>query len=166
MGRHVRYCYKVISMRLLLTLSNSLSLNLSISMALTLSINLALTPGSALADEYTPPITVTSMTNEYTKGNYQMAKYIGAQLLKQEPSNLAIHYLLGNCYVKFNQLDKAAAEYKFCAQLGQGSQIGTFAKTALDQISGPSIAPAAIQCAFCRRSDNRPSADNTYHSRT
>ena len=64
-----------------------------------------------------------------------MAHYIGWQLLKQEPSNLAVHYLLGNCFVKFSQWDKAKLEYSYCAQVGLGSPIGKVARTALDQVT-------------------------------
>ncbi len=64
------------------------------------------------------------MTTEYNRGQYQSAYYIGCQILKEEPSNLGVHYLLGNCYVKFGQLDKAREQYEYCARAGAGSTLG------------------------------------------
>lgn len=104
---------------------------------LSVSACIALTLGVAQAYESGPPINFASMQSEYNKGHYPMAQYIGCQLLQRQPRNLAVHYLLGNCYVKFSQLDKATAEYKYCAHSGQGSQIGSFARTALEQMSAP-----------------------------
>lgn len=100
-----------------------------------LFISLILTLGTAQAYEPKQSIDLASMAKAYNNGNYPMAQYIGCRLLKQAPGNLAVHYLLGNCYVKCSQLDKATAQYKYCAEQGKGSQIGTFACTALDQIS-------------------------------
>lgn len=134
----------------------STSMVTSMRLLLSFPISLALTLGVAQAYEPGPQINLTSMTSEYTKGNYPMAQYIGGQLLKQEPSNLAIHYLLGNCYVKFGQLDKAKAEYNFCARVGQGSHLGTTAQTALDQIG-------AIQAG---RQDKSPQTPNAIGSAT
>jgi hypothetical protein len=117
---------------------------MSMRLLLALSTGVALTLGLlAQAYEPGPTLNLTSMQAEYAKGNYPMAQYIGCQLLKQEPSNIAIRYLLGNCYVKFNQIDKAIAQYKYCAQVGHGSQIGTYASTALDQISASKGQPQA-----------------------
>lgn len=131
---------------------------MSTRLILSLSISLTLTLGAAKAYEPAPPINLTSMTEQYTSGQYQMAQYIGAQLLRQEPSNLAVHYLLGNCYVKFGQLDKAKAEYNFCARVGQGSQLGTVAQQALNNITTIQNAPQSTSANTASTSAG-PTAD-------
>jgi hypothetical protein len=80
------------------------------------------------------PLDVAPLVSAYGKGDYKKAYEIGCLILKQDPGNLTAHYLMGNCYVKFKQIDKAAEEYKYCTQTAAGNQIGKFAQQALDQI--------------------------------
>jgi hypothetical protein len=139
-----------------MTMMMMMIITMSMRLILSLSISLTLTLGAAQAYEPTPPINLTSMTDQYTRGQYQMAQYIGAQLLRQEPSNLAVHYLLGNCYVKFGQLDKAKAEYNFCARVGQGSQLGTVAQQALNNIVTIQNAPQSTSANTASASAGPP----------
>lgn len=106
----------------------------SMRLLLSLTISLTLTATASFATEPGLIINLSSMTTEYNKGQYQTAFYIGSQFLKQEPSNLGVHYLLGNCYVKFGQMEKAREEYAYCARAGQGSTLGAAAQQALQQV--------------------------------
>jgi len=111
-------------------------------LAIGLSLPLGLSPRAACATEPGPTISLANMTSEYNLGHYPMAQYIGCQLLRREPSNLAVHYLLGNLYVKFAMLDKAQGEYSYCARTGTASEIGRFANQALQQLIAMKNAPA------------------------
>ena len=74
------------------------------------------------------------MTSEYNRGDFLLAEQIGRRILTQEPTNLGVHYLLGNIYAKYGKFDRASAEYKYCTQQGYGSQIGKFSQQALEQL--------------------------------
>jgi len=88
------------------------------------------------------------MTSEYNRGDFLLAEQIGGRILTQEPTNLGVHYLLGNIYAKYGKFDRAAAEYKYCTQQGYGSQIGKFSQQALDQLrTRQNQAPAATATA-------------------
>ncbi len=108
---------------------------LSMRLLLSLTISLTLAASACFASENGLIINLPTMTIEYNKGQYQTAFYIGSQILKEEPSNLGVHYLLGNCYVKFGKLDKAKEEYTYCARAGLGSNIGSSAQQALQQLA-------------------------------
>ncbi|MBS1991028.1 MAG: hypothetical protein JSS83_10950 [Cyanobacteria bacterium SZAS LIN-3] len=99
-----------------------------------IAVGLALATGSALGLE---PLSVNydTMTSEYNRGDYLMAEEIGRRILTVQPSNLGVHYLLGNIHVRYGRYDQAMAEYKYCVQHGSGSQIGKNSERALEQIS-------------------------------
>ena len=101
--------------------------------------------GAALGQAWSGPVYEGMMTSEYNHGNLNAAEQIGAQLLRTEPTNLAVHYLLGNIYVKTNRVDRAVQEYNYCLRVGRGSQVGSFAAKALTQIqSQPTAAPTPV----------------------
>ncbi|MBU6454764.1 MAG: hypothetical protein KGS72_23555 [Cyanobacteria bacterium REEB67] len=103
----------------------SLTTSLALTSALAVARACAQSPGPVYPDQ---------MTNEYNQGRYAAAEQTGLTLLRSEPSNLAVHYLLGNIYLKTARTDRAVQEYNYCRKFGNGSQIGVFASQGLEQI--------------------------------
>ena len=54
--------------------------------------------------------------------------------VKEAPEDSVAHYYLGCAYAKTNQTSRATAEYSFCIQLNNNTQVTTYARTALSNL--------------------------------
>jgi tetratricopeptide (TPR) repeat protein len=73
----------------------------------------------------------------YEQGNYIQARDLALRAISKTPSNLTLHYLLGNAYAKLGQIDLARSQYTFCCQ-NQGTkneQVYQYAQKALLQLT-------------------------------
>ncbi|MBU6454303.1 MAG: hypothetical protein KGS72_21175 [Cyanobacteria bacterium REEB67] len=77
-----------------------------------------------------------TMTMQYNNGQYVLAGHTGKQILSADPTNLTAHYLMGNIFLKADLYDNAADEYEYCYRHGLGTQVGDYARAALDKLRG------------------------------
>jgi hypothetical protein len=103
------------------------------SLITSLALTSALASSGAQA-QTSGPVYLDQMTSQYNQGKLAAAEQTGLSLLRSEPSNLAVHYLLASIYARTARLERAVQEYNYCLKFGNGSQIGVFATQGLAQI--------------------------------
>jgi tetratricopeptide (TPR) repeat protein len=61
---------------------------------------------------------IKALMTEYGAGQYDAAFNRCVAILRTNSTNMTAHYFMGNLYLKYNKLDEAAAEYKYCVSAG------------------------------------------------
>jgi len=84
----------------------------------------------------------------YREGKYNAAEALAKVLLEQDPTNLRVHYYLGNCCVKLLKIDEAEEQYAICVESGKGTKIADLSQVGLqrlDEIRNPSTLPSSTR---------------------
>ncbi|MBS1997156.1 MAG: hypothetical protein JSS86_12630 [Cyanobacteria bacterium SZAS LIN-2] len=107
----------------------SRALRLSLLLVLFLSCG-----SSTIAAEPASP--VKALRREYDAGHDDAALRMAQNLVKKDPHNLTVQYLLGNLLIKKNRSVEAKKHYQVCVQKGQASHApeAAYAAQALEQI--------------------------------
>jgi hypothetical protein len=86
-------------------------------------------PVSAIDNEQTK-----ALMEEYNAGKYEAAFTRCTGILLADQKNITAHYYMGNLYLRYNKLDQAAAEYKYCMEKGTDALEVAAAKQGLEAI--------------------------------
>jgi len=85
----------------------------------------------AIAEPASSAKALAAITADYNAGRYLPALEKSLVVVRKEPNNLEIHYLLGNIFIRLDKLENAYEEYVFCVQNGKGTRIAEYARKAM-----------------------------------
>lgn len=74
------------------------------------------------------------MSMQYRQGRYVLAENLGRDILNRDPTNLDVHYLMGNVYYKLDDTKSAALQYSYCLQTGPNTAVAKLAAAALESL--------------------------------
>ncbi len=86
---------------------------------------------------------IKALMTEYGAGKYDAAFKRCVAILKADSTNMTVHYYMGNLYLKYNKLDAAAAEYKYCLGAGTDTPEAQAAQQGLQAVEQRRAAPPA-----------------------
>ncbi|MBS2006018.1 MAG: hypothetical protein JST01_03180 [Cyanobacteria bacterium SZAS TMP-1] len=81
----------------------------AISSGLLINLNAGLSALAATADS-----DIQQMSRQYKLGRYVLAENLGREILRRDPTNLDVRYLLGNIYYKLDDISAARDQYTYC----------------------------------------------------
>jgi hypothetical protein len=76
-----------------------------------------------------------NMSSLYSQGRYALAENMGREILRKDPTNLDVHYIMGNIYYKLNDPKSAAQQYHYCVQTGGKLPAAKLAASALARLT-------------------------------
>ena len=77
---------------------------------------------------------MAGITADYNAGRYLPALEKALVIVRREPKNLEVHYLLGNIFIRLDKLENAYEEYNFCVVHGKGTKVGDYAQKAMKRM--------------------------------
>ena len=90
---------------------------------------------------------IKALMDEYDAGKNDLAYKRCIGILKANPQNMTAHYYMGNLYLRYNKLDQAEAEYKYCAAAGADSPEAQSAQQGLQAVAARRAMPAQTASA-------------------
>ena len=73
---------------------------------------------------------IKSIAQQYSLGRYVLAENMGRELLRSDPTNIDVHYLMGNIYFKLDDLTAARQQYTYCIEAGRRTKASSAANLA------------------------------------
>ena len=111
-------------------------------------------PACAADDEI-----LARIQSAYAKNDFAQAIELSKKLAERSPASANAHYIVGNCYLKLQNLEEARRHYEFCRTIQPKGESAAYATRALSYMSSPPPGNAETNAAAPASSSQSPAGE-------